>query len=188
MALFIKNYANSSNDLISSTRSSKYLDRFDKIIKIDLRNQKLFAYYNWVFKYRTLGRSRPSIEDLMARSPSIALSIMTQQSQTDPERPFDSGKDNNVHEGLKLGWVKGVYIKCLLNIWGVMLFLRLTWVVGQAGLIEGLCIITLANVVTFITAISMSAVSTNGKIKGGGIYYMLSRSLGKQLIIKYSMR
>ena len=115
----------------------------------------------------------------MARSPSIALSIMTQQSQTDPERPFDSGKDNNVHEGLKLGWVKGVYIKCLLNIWGVMLFLRLTWVVGQAGLIEGLCIITLANVVTFITAISMSAVSTNGKIKGGGIYYMLSRSLGK---------
>ena len=124
----------------------------------------------------------------MARSPSIALSIMTQQSQTDPERPFDSGKDNNVHEGLKLGWVKGVYIKCLLNIWGVMLFLRLTWVVGQAGLIEGLCIITLANVVTFITAISMSAVSTNGKIKGGGIYYMLSRSLGKQLIIKYSMR
>ena len=22
---------------------------------------------------------------------------------------------------------------CLLNIWGVMLFLRLTWVIGQAG-------------------------------------------------------
>ena len=57
---------------------------------------------------------------------------------------------------------------------------RLSWVVGQAGLIEGLCIITLANLVTLITSISMSAVSTNGKIKGGGIYYMLSRSLGNK--------
>ena len=73
---------------------------------------------------------------------------------------------------------KGVYVKCLLNIWGVMLFLRLSWVVGQAGAIEALCIITLANLVTLITSISMSAVSTNGKIEGGGIYYMLSRSLG----------
>ena len=53
--------------------------------------------------------------------------------------------------------------------------------IGQAGLLEGLAIITLANVVTLITAISMSAVSTNGQIKGGGIYYMISRSLGNFL-------
>jgi hypothetical protein len=38
-------------------------------------------------------------------------------------------------------------MKCLLNIWGVMLYLRLTWVVGQAGLIEGLFIIGIANLV-----------------------------------------
>lgn len=25
-------------------------------------------------------------------------------------------------------------MRCLLNIWGVMLFLRLSWVVGQAGI------------------------------------------------------
>jgi solute carrier family 12 sodium/potassium/chloride transporter 2 len=36
----------------------------------------------------------------------------------------------------KLGWIQGVLVKCLLNIWGVMLYLRLTWVVGQAGLIQ----------------------------------------------------
>ncbi len=64
-----------------------------------------------------------------------------------------------------------------LNVNGTILF-RLTWVVGQAGLIEGLAIITLCNAVTFITAMSMSAVSTNGQIKAGGIYYMISRSLG----------
>ena len=46
--------------------------------------------------------------------------------------------------------------------------------------VQGLLVITLANIVTVITAISMSAVSTNGQIKGGGIYYMISRSLGPE--------
>ena len=41
--------------------------------------------------------------------------------------------------------------------------LRLTWVVGQAGILQGLLIITLANVVTALSAISMSAISTNGQ-------------------------
>lgn len=117
---------------------------------------------------------RATLDELMeARNPSIAALNTNQQDLETPIADQQSG-------GLKLGWFKGVYIKCLLNIWGVMLFLRLTWVVGHAGLIQGLMIITLANIVTLITTISMSAVSTNGKIKGGGIYYMLSRALGPE--------
>ncbi len=46
------------------------------------------------------------------------------------------------------------------------------------GLLEGLGILTVSNTVTFITSLSMSAVSTNGQITAGGIYYMISRSLG----------
>jgi solute carrier family 12 sodium/potassium/chloride transporter 2 len=72
-----------------------------------------------------------------------------------------------------------VQMPCLLNIWGVMLFLRMTWVMGQCGIVQGL-LMTLCNVVTTITAISMSAVTTNGKIKGGGVYYMISRALGPE--------
>merc|ERR1719369_149479 len=81
---------------------------------------------------------------------------------------------------IKFGWVEGVFMRCLLNIWGVMLFLRLTWVIGQAGIIEGLLLMTIANVVTTLTTLSMSAVCTNGQIKGGGVYYMISRSLGPE--------
>ena len=52
--------------------------------------------------------------------------------------------------------------------------------IGQAGIVQGLLLMTIANVVTFLTAISMSAVCTNGQIKGGGVYYMISRSLGPE--------
>jgi len=71
-------------------------------------------------------------------------------------------------------------MRCLLNIWGVMLFLRLSWVVGQAGIYQALLLITTTTIVTSITALSMSAISTNGQIKGGGTYYMISRSLGPE--------
>ncbi|XP_026288084.1 bumetanide-sensitive sodium-(potassium)-chloride cotransporter isoform X1 [Frankliniella occidentalis] len=81
---------------------------------------------------------------------------------------------------VKFGWIVGVLIRCLLNIWGVMLFLRLTWVVGEAGVAQGVLLILSASVVTIITAMSMSAISTNGEIKGGGTYYMISRSLGPE--------
>lgn len=116
---------------------------------------------------------RPSLDDLL-EDPAYLRSQSVQLEELDN---FEKNAGNE--SANKMGWVKGVFIKCILNIWGVMLFLRLTWVVGQAGLIEGLCIVSLANLVTIITGISMSAVSTNGRIKGGGIYYMLSRSLGK---------
>jgi hypothetical protein len=34
----------------------------------------------------------------------------------------------------KFGWIEGVLIRNMMSIWGVMLFLRLSWVVGQAGI------------------------------------------------------
>ena len=67
----------------------------------------------------------------------------------------------------KFGWIKGVLVPCLLNIWGVMLFLRLTWVVGQAGIGLSAVIILLSASVTTLTSISLSAICTNGQIKGG---------------------
>ena len=119
--------------------------------------------HSWNFTGRHR-KMRPTIEELMANQlqpSSQPPPFIHQTSQTDVEAN-NQGKDSPT----KLGWIKGVYVKCLLNIWGVMLFLRLSWVVGQAGVIEAVSIITLANIVTLITSISMSAVSTNGKITG----------------------
>ena len=55
----------------------------------------------------------------------------------------------------------------MLNIFGVMLFLRISWVVGQAGIGLASLVILLASVVTTLTALSMSAICTNGQVRGG---------------------
>ena len=67
----------------------------------------------------------------------------------------------------KFGWVRGVLIPCLLSIWGVIMYLRLSWVVGHAGIGMASLIILLSAAVTTLTTLSMSAVCTNGEIKGG---------------------
>lgn len=78
-----------------------------------------------------------------------------------------TGNQNNTKSATKLGWIKGVLFPTLLNIWGVILFLRMPWIVGQAGIGLSTIIVLLATAVTTITALSMSAVCTNGEIKGG---------------------
>ncbi|OQV25741.1 Solute carrier family 12 member 2 [Hypsibius exemplaris] len=85
-----------------------------------------------------------------------------------------------VSQGVKFGWIRGVFIRCLLNIWGVLLFMRLSWVVAQAGLGLTVAILTLACTVVVITTLSMSAISTNGAVRGGGTYFLISRSLGPE--------
>ncbi|XP_032873671.1 solute carrier family 12 member 2 isoform X3 [Amblyraja radiata] len=81
---------------------------------------------------------------------------------------------------VKFGWIKGVLVRCMLNIWGVMLFIRLSWIVGHAGIGLSLLVIGTATVVTTITGLSTSAITTNGFVRGGGAYYLISRSLGPE--------
>ncbi|XP_041825803.1 solute carrier family 12 member 2 isoform X2 [Melanotaenia boesemani] len=81
---------------------------------------------------------------------------------------------------VKFGWIKGVLVRCMLNIWGVMLFIRMTWIVGQAGIALSCVIVCMATVVTSITGLSTSAIATNGFVRGGGAYYLISRSLGPE--------
>nr|XP_017528476.2 solute carrier family 12 member 3 isoform X4 [Manis javanica] len=84
-------------------------------------------------------------------------------------------------EPIRFGWVKGVMIRCMLNIWGVILYLRLPWITAQAGIVLTWVIILLSVLVTSITGLSISAISTNGKVKSGGTYFLISRSLGPEL-------
>ncbi len=81
------------------------------------------------------------------------------------------------HRG-QLGTFGGVFTPSILTILGIILFLRLGYVVGQAGLSRALIIIAMANTISLLTSISLSAVATNLRVKGGGDYYLISRTLG----------
>ncbi len=78
----------------------------------------------------------------------------------------------------KFGTFAGVFTPSILTILGVIMYLRLGWVVGEAGLYAAMGLILLAHVISISTGLSLSSIATDKKIKTGGIYYMLSRSLG----------
>lgn len=81
----------------------------------------------------------------------------------------------------KFGTFIGVYVPSILMLFGVIIFLRLGWIVGAAGLYPTLIIITLATLITLITTLSMSAAATNISVGKGGAYYMISRALGIEI-------
>ena len=86
-------------------------------------------------------------------------------------------------EDLKIGFNTffGVFLPSMLSIFGVIMYLRLGWLLGNIGFVPLIVIICLSSLITFITGLSISATATNINVKGGGAYYMLSRSFGVEL-------
>jgi amino acid transporter len=92
---------------------------------------------------------------------------------------IDAKTQKHQNEG-KLGTFSGVFTPSVLTILGIILFLRLGYVVGSAGFGRALIIIAIANSISILTSISLSAIATNIKVKGGGDYYLISRTLGSE--------
>ncbi len=90
----------------------------------------------------------------------------------------DSTKKPKPIEPKKFGTFQGVFTPSILTVLGVIMYLRMGWVLGNVGLIGTVAIITIASVITFLTSLSISMTATNMKVGGGGAYYMVSRSLG----------
>ncbi len=81
-------------------------------------------------------------------------------------------------EQKKFGAFAGVFTPSLLTILGVIMYMRLGWVVGNSGLIGVIIVITIAHIISITTGLSISSIATDKKVGPGGVYYVLSRSLG----------
>lgn len=92
--------------------------------------------------------------------------------------PFNIKKLSENVEPKKLGTFGGVFTPDVLTILGVIMYLRLGWVVGNAGIVGAIAIIVLAKMITIATGLSMSSITTNIKIGAGGAYSIIARSLG----------
>lgn len=77
-----------------------------------------------------------------------------------------------------LGTFGGVFTPSILTILGLVLFLRVPFVVGSVGLGQALIILAISTLVSILTSVSLAVVATNMRVGGGGEYFLISRTLG----------
>uniref|UniRef100_A0A671TIV1 Solute carrier family 12 member 5-like n=1 Tax=Sparus aurata TaxID=8175 RepID=A0A671TIV1_SPAAU len=132
------------------------------------------------------GKNMALFEEEMDTSPMVSslLSSLANYSNlpqgSKEHEEAENNEERNKESAPQLGTLMGVYLPCIQNIFGVILFLRMTWLVGIGGVIGTFIIVFMCCATTMLTAISMSAIATNGVVPAGGSYYMISRSLGPE--------
>ena len=79
------------------------------------------------------------------------------------------------------GTIQGVLIPNITMMFGVILFLRLGVLTASAGIGQMLASIALALVIMTLTSFSIGSLATNMRVGDGGIYYIISRTLGIEI-------
>ncbi|KAM0860870.1 hypothetical protein ACQ4PT_046263 [Festuca glaucescens] len=117
----------------------------------------------------------------------LGLKSMTGEQVQAPSSPRE-GEDVAItigrpkqETGPKFGTMMGVFVPCLQNILGIIYYIRFTWIVGMAGIWQSLVLVSFCGACTFLTSLSLSAIATNGAMKGGGPYYLIGRALGPEV-------
>ncbi|GAB6021396.1 hypothetical protein CHUAL_004003 [Chamberlinius hualienensis] len=138
---------------------------------LDGSKDTLTGYEKNLYLYHEEFQDKPRVATLVSTLANYNATIPTAPSDPDAKPAPKSAR---------LGTLLGVYLPCLQNILGVILFIRMSWLVGTSGVMECFCIVLMCCMSTFITSISMSAIATNGVVPAGGSYYMISRALGPE--------
>ncbi|KAF2730585.1 hypothetical protein EJ04DRAFT_473486 [Polyplosphaeria fusca] len=80
----------------------------------------------------------------------------------------------------KLGTFAGVFVPTTLNVLSILMFLRFGFILGQTGVTGMMGMLIACYAINLLTTMSISAIASNGTVRGGGAYYLISRSLGPE--------
>lgn len=109
--------------------------------------------------------------------------VSTKSKQRDPQLKSRSKTGKSVPPAVassKLGTFEGVFLPTSLNVLSILMFLRFGFIMGQMGISGTLLLLVMSYFIDILTTLSISAISTNGTVRGGGAYYMILRSLGPE--------
>ncbi|KAI8438435.1 hypothetical protein MSG28_010955 [Choristoneura fumiferana] len=86
-----------------------------------------------------------------------------------------------ISQPVLFGTWDGVFTSCLINIFGVIVFLRSGWIVAQAGLVNAILIVFFTVFVALISVLSAVGICERCRIESGGVYFLLAHTLGSRL-------
>lgn len=86
-----------------------------------------------------------------------------------------------ISQPVLFGTWDGVFTSCLINIFGVIVFLRSGWIVGQAGLVNAILIILFTVFVALISVLSAVGICERCRIESGGVYFLIAHTLGSRM-------
>ncbi|KAF4625260.1 hypothetical protein G7Y89_g12909 [Cudoniella acicularis] len=140
--------------------------------------------------YNTQDVRKGSITDRRkSQSASAGEESLTIQVHNEAESKRANGDSSVLRPGLgprpvggseKLGMFSGVYVPTCLNVLSILMFLRFGFLLGQAGVLGMMGMLIASYAINLITTFSLSAIASNGTVRGGGAYYLISRSLGPE--------
>ncbi|GLV37601.1 uncharacterized protein CBL_13874 [Carabus blaptoides fortunei] len=85
-----------------------------------------------------------------------------------------------ISQPVLFGTWDGVFTSCLINIFGVIVFLRSGWIVGQVGVICGVLIVLATVFVALISVLSAVGICERCRVERGGVYFLIAHILGSR--------
>ncbi|KAI8871719.1 hypothetical protein GQ42DRAFT_161832 [Ramicandelaber brevisporus] len=108
--------------------------------------------------------------------------LLAKPSSSTATKPTTKSKSSssNSSAGGKLGTMEGVFVPVGSSLWTIIFFVRMGYVICHAGVAGSVALFSASYIIALMTALSLSAIATNGIVRSGGVYYMASRTLGPE--------
>lgn len=85
-----------------------------------------------------------------------------------------------ISQPVLFGTWDGVFTSCMINIFGVIVFLRSGWIVAQAGVVNAVLIVLVTVGIALVSVLSAVGICERCRIESGGVYFLIAHTLGSR--------